>query len=102
MLPQEILDNPKNLCKSHCLIKQFKVHYNMNSFSYSVLDVTVRFEPEVYRVSESSGSVVVRLVLLGETSNTVAVTLRTSNNKAIGIHISYIHFKHTKVSLVHY
>ena len=48
------------------------------------LDVRVKFEPELYRVSESSPSVVVRLVLLGDTSSSVAVTVRTMDQEAIG------------------
>ena len=57
------------------------IHY------FSLSDVRVRFDPELYSVSESSGSVSVRVVLLGETSNTVAVTLRTLDQEAMGIFI---------------
>ena len=41
--------------------------------------MTVGFESLVYRVTESSGTVEVRLALSGETSNTVAVALVTAD-----------------------
>lgn len=47
--------------------------------------MTVRFEPEMYRVTESSSSVSLQLVLSGETSNRVAVTIHSFDREAIGI-----------------
>ena len=44
--------------------------------------MTVKFEPLSYHVNESSGAIVVRLVLLGEMSNTVAVTVHTVDQDA--------------------
>ena len=49
--------------------------------------MTVKFEPVSYSVLESSASVAVRLVLLGETSNTVAITVRTVDMEAVGTYI---------------
>ena len=46
-------------------------------------DVTVKFEPVLYHVVESSMEAVVRLVLLGNTSNTVAVTVGTHDQDAM-------------------
>ena len=46
-------------------------------------DVSVKFEPVLYHVMESSVAVVVRLVLLGDTSNTVAVTVSTIDQDAM-------------------
>ena len=47
-------------------------------------DVTVKFDSLLYRVSEGSGPVTARLVLQGDTSNTVAVRLRTIDQGAVG------------------
>ena len=71
-----------------CIPFQFRsvVFYKFGLlFFFISLDVRVKFEPELYRVSESSSSVVVRLVLLGDTSSSVAVTVRTMDQEAIGI-----------------
>ena len=46
-------------------------------------DVTVKFEPVLYHVVESSMAAVVRLVLEGDTSNTVAVTVSTLDQDAM-------------------
>ena len=47
----------------------------------------VRFQSEMYRVTESSGETTVRLLLLGDTSNTVSVTLQTVDQDAVGMHM---------------
>lgn len=49
---------------------------------FFISDVTVKFEPLVYQVNESSSTSEVRLVLLGETSNAIAVTVHTVDQEA--------------------
>ena len=49
--------------------------------------MSVRFQSEMYRVTESSGETTVRLLLLGDTSNTVSVTLQTVDQDAVGMHM---------------
>ena len=44
--------------------------------------MTVKFEPLVYQVNEASSTIVVRLVLLGNTSNTIEVTVQTVDQDA--------------------
>ena len=49
-----------------------------------ITDVVVGFESSLYRVSESSAEVMITLILQGDTSNTVAVTITTFDREAIG------------------
>ena len=46
--------------------------------------VVVGFESSLYRVSELSAEVMITLILQGDTSNTVAVTITTFDREAVG------------------
>ena len=48
------------------------------------VDVVVGFESTLYQVDESSGLVQVKLIIQGETSNHVSVTLQTIDQEAVG------------------
>lgn len=48
------------------------------------VDVTVSFELSQYQINESADVVQLRLILMGETSQDVAVTVATSDREARG------------------